>query len=271
MSDDKFEEFLQREAQAYNAPPATVPREEMWGTIAQARAARRPVAGGTAVTPIAARRPRPRYTAWLGMAATLLVGIGIGRFALQRDAGAPLGNPAADVAAASSPDASPAAASPGGASAVDAGDAATPDAPRPATTLTPRAPAPRRSAPAANAVRLAANDAAPAAATPFQVASQRHLAGAEALVSAVASTPRDVMIDSLTGRWARDMLTNTRLLLDSPAGEDPIRRRLLEDLETVLVQLVQRSGAPAEDRAMIDRTLEKTQLLTRLRSGAAGI
>ena len=47
-------------------------------------------------------------------------------------------------------------------------------------------------------------------------------------------------------------------------------KKLLEDLETVLVQLVQRSGRAAEDRDMLDRTLEKTQLLTRLRSGATG-
>jgi len=82
--------------------------------------------------------------------------------------------------------------------------------------------------------------------------------------------PTDATMDSLTARWARDVLSNTRLLLDSPAGEDPVRRRLLEDLETVLVQLVQRSGRTAEDRAMLDRTLQRTQILTRLRSGAAG-
>ena len=77
-------------------------------------------------------------------------------------------------------------------------------------------------------------------------------------------------MDSLTARWAKDVLSNTRLLLDSPAGDDPVRRRLLEDLETVLVQLVQRSGRTAEDRDMLDRTLQKTQILTRLRSRATG-
>src|SRR5690606_1737251 len=40
MSDEKFEEFLQREATAYNAPPPEVPREEMWAVVARARAAR---------------------------------------------------------------------------------------------------------------------------------------------------------------------------------------------------------------------------------------
>jgi hypothetical protein len=105
----------------------------------------------------------------------------------------------------------------------------------------------------------------------MSVASRDHLQRAEALVSVVAATPADAVMDSLTGKWAREMLTNTRLLLDSPAGDDPVRRRLLEDLETVLVQLVQRSGAVTEEREILDRTLQRTQLLTRLRNGAAGI
>lgn len=274
MSDEKFEEFLQREAEAYNAPPPAVPRDEMWAAIAQARAARRPMAGGATVTPIGARRPRPRYVSWIGMAATLLVGIGIGRFAMRDGTATPGASPpfvatatGSDMPDAAAPGAGASGAAPPAAAGVTTPTA--PDAARPATSLAPRA---RPADAPLPAVRLASAPATEAAAvSPYQVASQRHLANAEALVSAVATTPRDAMIDSLTGRWARDMLTNTRLLLDSPAGEDPIRRRLLEDLETLLVQLVQRSGAAAEERALIDRTLEKTQLLTRLRSGAAGI
>jgi hypothetical protein len=43
---------------------------------------------------------------------------------------------------------------------------------------------------------------------------------------------------------------------------------LLQDLELVLVQMVQRSPAAAagEERAHIDRSLDRTQVLTRLRS-----
>lgn len=107
--------------------------------------------------------------------------------------------------------------------------------------------------------------------TAMQIVSRDHLSRAEALVSVVAASPADAAMDSLTGRWARDMLTNTRLLLDSPAGDDAVRRRLLEDLETVLVQLLQRTGGAVDERALIDRTLERTQLLSRLRSGATGI
>ena len=42
MSEDKFEEFLQREAQAYNPPPATAPRDEMWAAIQRSRETARP-------------------------------------------------------------------------------------------------------------------------------------------------------------------------------------------------------------------------------------
>lgn len=264
MSDEKFEEFLQREAKGFNAPPPSVPREEMWQVIARARAER----GGArplVITPVtgASRRPGLRYAPWIGMAATLLVGVGIGRYALERGASGLTSTPSATVAAAPGSPAIP----------------ATSDAPAPdtniATSIAPATTAPRPASPRAvlPVARLAAGSTAEpqsSSSTAYQVASQRHLAGAEALVSAIATTPRDAMIDSLTARWAREMLTNTRLLLDSPAGEDPIRRRLLEDLETLLVQLVQRSGAAVDERALIDRTLERTQLLTRLRSGATG-
>lgn len=278
--DDKFEAFLAREAAQLNVPPADVPRDAMWEAIAAARATRRPQAGGD-VVPIATARPRRplRYAPWMGMAATLLLGVGIGRYALQRGPGLP------DVARVASAPTSDAVA---GSAAVPttAGTAV------PSTSATPAASAAptRRSGTSAlayvpDARRAAASTAAAAErvaprsaptttreAVPstYSVASQQHLTRAEALVAVVASMPADAAMDSLTGRWARDVLTNTRLLLDSPAGDDPVRRRLLEDLETVLVQLVQRSGRTAEDRAMIDRTLQRTQLLTRLRTGATG-
>jgi hypothetical protein len=255
--DGKFETFLEREARGFNEPPAEVPREAMWEAIAAARAARRPHAGG--VTPVTASRSRRalRFAPWIGMAATLVLGLGIGRYMIAREVGTV---PA--VVAATGPD--------------------RPTVPEVAPVASPRIEATRLVAtrPATRpAVRAAAGGGTPVPDEParrdggsatYSVASRQHLTRAEALVAVVSAMPADAALDSLTGRWARDVLTNTRLLLDSPAGDDPARRRLLEDLETLLVQLVQRSGRTAEDRAMIDRTLQKTQILTRLRSGATG-
>ncbi len=239
-SHDGFEAFVRREAAGYNQPPSGVPRDEMWSAIAESRTAR--------------RRPR-RWAPWIGMAATLILGVGIGRFALQRgtsstDSALPGTNVTLTPTAVKIDSTTP--------------PVLLPDAfPR-------RVPAVR----VASAVRSAGGREDPnnpdAADASYGVASRQHLSRAEALVAVVAATPADAMMDSLTSKWARDVLSNTRLLLDSPAGDDPVRRQLLEDLESLLVQLVQRSGRAAEDRAMIDRTLQRTQLLTRLRSGATG-
>ncbi len=267
--DDKFEAFLEREARAYNAPPAEVPRDLMWERIAEARTARPAVAAPVStpsITP-ASRRPILRYAPWIGMAATLLLGVGIGRYVYEEAPGV-TGVPSQ---VAQSPDpvatSAPVAAEP-----VRTAEPEPSRAPRGiAVQYAPagRAAQQRAATGVVPAVAVAPTRRAPNPGT-YSVASQQHLTRAEALVAVVAAMPRDAMMDSLTARWAKDVLTNTRLLLDSPAGDDPVRRRLLEDLETVLVQLVQRSGRAAEDRDMLDRTLEKTQLLTRLRSGATG-
>jgi hypothetical protein len=69
-------------------------------------------------------------------------------------------------------------------------------------------------------------------------------------------------------RWARDVLSSTRLLLDSPASRDPQLRALLADLELVLAQIVQLSGTPlqAGERELIERAMRDRDLLPRLRS-----
>jgi hypothetical protein len=107
----------------------------------------------------------------------------------------------------------------------------------------------------------------------YRVAVTRDLTQAEALLTTFRDDSRpssrgeshsaedDVQLAS----WARDLLTNTRLLLDSPAASDPERRRLLEDLELVLVQMVELGpDHRMPDRPMIDRTLDRDHVLTRL-------
>lgn len=254
--DERFEVFLQREVAEYNRPPQDAPREEMWEVIARTRSKGRG-AGGAAHPPGTSRRLL-RYAPWIGMAATLLIGIGVGRYLMQREVPVDLATqsapPVIEIPAVES--AAPAGS---GAAATESGQRRVVPVRAVASAAAPRA---ESRAPEAFAV-------GPANAA-YQRASRDHLARAEALVAVVAAMPADALMDSLMGHWARDVLTNTRLLLDSPAGEDLIRRRLLEDLETLLVQLVQRSGRAVEERDLIDRTLLRTQLLTRLRSGATG-
>jgi hypothetical protein len=103
--------------------------------------------------------------------------------------------------------------------------------------------------------------------TTYTLVATRHLADVEALLSSYAASPADARADSALATWAKSLLSNTRLLLDSPAARDPVRARLLADLEVILVQLVQRSpGGNAEEHSSVDRTLNKTQIIPRLRS-----
>ena len=102
---------------------------------------------------------------------------------------------------------------------------------------------------------------------PYQVAANRHLANAEALLTAFRTDTRDARMDAQLSTWARDLLSNTRLLLDSPAADDPQRARLLGDLELVLAQIVQLSpGAAAQDRELIEGSIQSGQVMTRLRT-----
>jgi len=203
--DERFSVFLEREARGYNAPPAGVPREEMWAAIAARRRA------------VAPRRRR--IGMWIGLAATLLIGVGIGRVTMRREA-APGGTAASRTAS-------------------------------------------RGAAGGTNGAGPAAGDAA------YEVAAGDHLARAAALLTAYRTTDSAGAPSAQLTAWASDVLQNTRLLLDSPAATDPSRQQLLRDLEAVLVQMIQQSPGPVgagETRAQVYRSLERTQVLTRLRS-----
>jgi hypothetical protein len=201
MNDEKFGEFLQREAGSYNEPPELTGRDELFASIMAARS-------GEPRSRMEDQRWRPRL-AWIGMAATLLVGVAIGKFVLGGHGSS--------------------------------------------TASAPLAP-------------LAANDGA--AGVSYNRAATAELSRAEALLTAYGTSSANAGVDKHLSAWARDILSNTRLLLDSPAADDPARRKLLQDLELVLVQMVQRSPAAGvgEERAQIDRSMERTQVLTRLRS-----
>ena len=205
MSEEKFEEFLQREAKSYNEPPVNVPRDEMFAAIT----AQRRLSDSRLKTPDT--RHTARY-AWIGMAATLIVGVAIGRYVSMRHESAA---PAAQTAS--------------------------------------------------NGASPAASDSADRS---YTIAAAGELQRAEALLTAYGAAGSHAVMDKQMSAWARDILSNTRLLLDSPAADDPARRKLLQDLELVLVQMVQRSPAEGarEEREQIDRSIERTQVLPRLRS-----
>jgi hypothetical protein len=68
-------------------------------------------------------------------------------------------------------------------------------------------------------------------------------------------------------RQARDLLSTTRLMLDSPAGKDQRLRSLLEDLELVLVQISQLDAAHnGHDTDLITQGMNQSNVLPKLRS-----
>lgn len=101
----------------------------------------------------------------------------------------------------------------------------------------------------------------------YRLAVLHHFTDAEALLTAYAAGQRDARSDAQLAAWARSLLSQTRLLLDSPAARDPVRHRLLEDLELVLVDMAGLSdSAPQVERDMLDGTVRQGDMMNRLRS-----
>ncbi|MGQ0714571.1 MAG: hypothetical protein ACT4PJ_12690 [Gemmatimonadaceae bacterium] len=200
--DPAFDAWITKVGPTLNAPQKAAPRLEMWAAIQTARRT--------------AGAPPRRRTPWIflsAIAAALLLGVAIDRFALQ------------------------------------SADRASP----------PIAAAPETPSDSPDPARL------------YRMAASQTLTQAEALLTAFrassASEHRSVDLRQL-GTWGRQVLGSTRLLIDSPAGEDPQLRALLDDLELVLVQLIQLSGGQldATDRALVEGALERSDLLPRIRN-----
>ena len=69
---------------------------------------------------------------------------------------------------------------------------------------------------------------------------------------------------------AIDLLTSTRLLLDSPAASDVRFKSLLEDLELVLAQIAMlQSGRTRQEIDLITDALEERDVVPRIRSAVA--
>ena len=192
MNDDEWDQRLSKAARSYHQPPET-PREEIWAGI-RARRKQRSVL-----------RP-PRVIWWsVGVAALLVLGIGIGRLTVKTQ-------------------------------------------------------------PAPTAPELAARSPDPQTVAMAIVAIQ-HLSRAEALLTGFRAESRSGGSETSFSASARDLLSTTRLLLDSPELTDPQMRSLLEDLELVLAQITQLSAQPGHEEVdLITEGLKQRGLLPRLRS-----
>jgi hypothetical protein len=203
MDEDQLDELLKQLPREYNAPPAP-PLDEMWTAIELAHfdAAR--------ATP-AARS----YAPWLAAAATLLIGIAIGRYV-------PAGK----------------------------GDAT---GSHPSSTSVATTPVP-------SADTSAVADA-------YREQTTRYLGQAAALLISLPNQSGSTKTDAVFAGKAADLLVTTRLLMDSPAAQDPKLRSLLEDLELVLVQIARLRGERNKsDLDLIHQAVEQGDVLSRLNS-----
>jgi len=111
--------------------------------------------------------------------------------------------------------------------------------------------------------------ALPQSGEPARVAMDEHLARTVSLLVAVRNDETKNTPGADISGWARELLGTTRLLLDEPQLGDERTRRLLQDLELVLAQIIQvRRSAPETARAP-GETMRETNLLPRMRAAVS--
>ncbi|KPK80840.1 MAG: hypothetical protein AMS25_08545 [Gemmatimonas sp. SM23_52] len=98
----------------------------------------------------------------------------------------------------------------------------------------------------------------------FRLAATAHLTRAETFLTSFRANLRAGESDAEFWSGAGELLSSTRLLLDSPAADDPVFRVLLEELELVLVQLSYERGG--DELELVTEGLERGGLLPRLRT-----
>jgi hypothetical protein len=109
---------------------------------------------------------------------------------------------------------------------------------------------------------------------PYSAETSQYLGQTAALLIALPAEARSGKPDDKFVGKAAELLTRTRLLLDSPAANDTQMRSLLEDLELVLAQVVRLQNGDGQDRTeldLINRALEQRDVIPRLRVAAADI
>ncbi len=247
-SGERLEPWMEAEVvQAMSPDDASIPVERMWTRVAQAP--RLLEAGASAarieVAPLASPTPTAQRSRWLAsalIAAGVLVGVAIGRFALpgamspsSSDTVAATPAPAADRLTSSTPAPTVAAA----------------PVPSPTSAPTPVAPSTR----GARGMTI----------TPVVA---EHLQQTVVVLAAVRDAEHLTDADSATRRELQQLLTTTRQLLDEPGARASRTHRLLQDLELVLAQLARARMAAPATRAAADEALRETNLLPRLRAAA---
>jgi hypothetical protein len=251
MNDDRMDKRLFEGVRDYNAP-GSVPREAMWERIREARGAAAPLANSG--------RGGWRWVgAGLAAAAVLAIGIGIGQ-RMGRTTEAPASTPAVTVAAKVD------------SAAVIIGKL------REATKGTDRrvrelAAAERPAEPRGSNRSLGDSQAAGVNSMAYQLVVLQHLAGTEAMITSFRASAKRGEMDAQLAGWSRELLSTTRMLESSTATRDPVMKRLLEDLDLVIAQILQYSTHGTnnpEELDLIEQSINKRGVIAKLRSTLPG-
>ena len=273
------------DALGYNEAPRT-PREEMWGRIEELTAGRR------GPWRWSHRRQVAGWVAGLAAAASLVLGLALGRNAGPSQPGevvggpqppAPVTGPGVEPPGASVPTASvepatsPAnlaqSAEPVRSTDVQPAVLAAGVLPIPAAAADPQAVAPGGEG-EVSGVRV--TDGAPVDRPavfpgPFSVRRDdetiRYLGRAETLLTAFRIDQRTPVSELDLAMWARDLLIETRMRLDLPVSRTPEENALLEDLELILLQISRLgTGVPHVEWRLARESMELKGTLPRLRA-----
>jgi hypothetical protein len=257
---NELDELIDAAAREYNRAGAT-PRDVMWERIRARRdASRREVD----VTPIV--RHRPRWLFAVAAAAVLVFGVVLGR-AYERSGRERV--PSSDVATAPvdssdtirmaevpTDDSASTAPSPGSVVGSIRRESASNDAPR--------------SRPTRPLLRSVVPDSAGERDNlTYRLAVVEHLSRTEAMLTSFRSEAKRGAVDAELTKWARDLLTTTRLLEATAGAKDPVMKRLLGDLELVLLQIAQYTNAgtrSAEELELIEHSIERRGVIGKLRT-----
>lgn len=116
------------------------------------------------------------------------------------------------------------------------------------------------------AEREGAGGADAAVSTAYQVVALQHLRKVEMFLTAFRSDAGASPTEGTPGS-ARELLAGTRLIMDSPAGQDQRVAALLKDIELLLAQIAHFTGDDGpEEFDLIQRGMERRGVLLRLQS-----
>ena len=105
--------------------------------------------------------------------------------------------------------------------------------------------------------------------SPYRLAATQHLLRAENLLTAIVIEANSRPVSEMQ-TWARELRTETRMLLGSPVADDPVMRGLLEDIELLLSQIAMiPSDRAHEEVQLIQEGINEGDVLLRVRAATA--